>query len=226
MNLPAGTPPVRGAIEAVSDRVEALGLAHPARVAIDGITAAGKTTFADALADTLRRRGRSVIRVSMDGFHHPRAVRYRRGRGSPDGYYEDAYDLAGVRRLLLDPLGPSGERRYRPAVIDLATDAPIEGPDREAAPDDVLVVDGSFLQKPVLRDAWDLVVYLHASFPAAEARGVRRDADALGGAEPARAAFRNRYHAAQHRYLAECDPEAAADVVVDVEDPAAARLVR
>lgn len=213
-------------IVAVADRVAAQPNPHPLRVAVDGITAAGKTTFADALAGELRARGRAVIRASMDGFHHPRAVRHRQGRSSAAGYYEDAYDLAGVRRALLDPLGPGGDLRYRTAIIDLAQDTPVDDPPQQATPTDLLVVDGSFLQKPVLAGAWDLVIYLRTSFAAAAERGAQRDAQALGGLDAARAAFRDRYHAAQHRYLAECDPEATADLVVDVEDPAHPTLVR
>ena len=217
------------ALDAVCERIGQLDrrtVGHPTRVAIDGITAAGKTTFAAALTTALRDLGRTVIPVTMDGFHHPRATRYRQGRGSADGYYEDAYDLDAVRRSLLAPLGPGGDRRYRKAIIDLATDEPVDEPPRTAERDAVLVVDGSFLQKPALRDAWDLVVHLRTSFAAAEARGARRDADALGGLDAARTAFRTRYHAAQRRYLAECDPEANADVVLDVEDPATPILIR
>lgn len=216
---------VRDPIEVVGDRIGGLDLGHPVRVAVDGITAVGKTTFADALAAELERRGRSVIRISMDGFHHPKAVRYRQGRASADGYYEDAYDLDAVRRVLLEPLGPHGDRRYRTAVIDLATDTPIEGPTLTANPDDVLIVDGSFLQKSTLRDAWDLVVHLQASFAAAEERGVARDAELLGGTDTARQAFRQRYHAAQRRYLTECAPGQGADLRIDAEDPASLRLL-
>lgn len=212
----------------VADSVAAiaagLALPHPARVAVDGITAVGKTTFADRLAAALVSRGRRVIRVSMDGFHNPRAVRYAQGRDSADGYYDDAYDFTAVRRELLDPLGPDGDRHYRTAVIDLATDTTIAGPRLTAEARDVLVVDGSFLQKPALRDAWDLVLYLHASFEAAEARGVARDSNALGGEVAARTAFRTRYHAAQRRYLAECSPRASADLVINAEDVTALRL--
>jgi uridine kinase len=206
-------------LDTCAARICAVRPGHPVRVAIDGITAAGKTTFADHLAEAVRRHGRQVVRVSMDGFHHPRAIRYRQGRSSADGYYEDAYDFDAVRRELLDPLGPGGDRRYRTAVIDLASDTPVDRPHLEAGPDAVLIVDGSFLQKPALRDAWDLVIHLRASFEAAEERGARRDADALGGIDAARAAFRDRYHAAQRRYLAECRPHECADLVVDVEDP-------
>lgn len=167
-----------------------------------------------------------MIHVSMDGFHNPRAIRYRQGRGSADGYYEDAYDFDGVRRELLDPLGVGGDRRFRTALIDLAADTPVRDEQRIAGAHDVLIVDGSFLQKPQLRDAWDVVVFLEASFEAAEDRGARRDADALGGLDAARTAFRNRYHAAQRRYLAECNPAVNADVVIDAEDVAAMRLIR
>lgn len=214
------------AVASVCERIDGLGLGRPMRVAVDGITAVGKTTFADVVAEEVGRSGRSVIRVSMDGFHHRRAVRYRQGRGSAVGYYEDAYDMAAVRRVLLDPLGPGGDLRYRRAVIDLATDTTVEEPAVEADPNDVLVVDGSFLQKPVLRGAWDLVVYLRASFAAAGERGATRDAASLGGIEAARRAFRDRYHAAQRLYLAECNPETTADVLVDVEDPTSPQLVR
>lgn len=213
-------------LQTVAGRIAMLSGDRPRRVAIDGITASGKTSFADDLASELHRRGLPVIRVSMDGFHNPRAVRYRQGRGSADGYYEDAYDFESVRRRLLDPLGPGGDRRYREAVIDLATDTPVEAEPTSAPRDAVLVVDGSFLQKPVLRGAWDHVVYLRATFEAAATRGVRRDADLLGGVEAATAAFRDRYHAAQHRYLAECDPEANADTVVEHDDPAQPSLAR
>lgn len=219
------TPEREQVLRAVADRVTSLADDRPRRVAVDGITAVGKTTFAGDLAAELDRRGFSVVRVSMDGFHNPRAIRYRQGRGSADGYYEDAYDFDSVRRHLLDPLGPGGDRRYREAVIDLATDTPIDAAPVEAPRGAVLVVDGSFLQKPSLRDAWDHVVYLRASFEAAAARGVRRDAQLLGGTEVAEVAFRDRYHSAQRRYLAECDPEAHADTVIDHEDPTRPAIV-
>ena len=214
-----------GVFGALAEEICRRRLGHPVRVAVDGITAAGKTTFADHLADQVRSHGRPALRVSMDGFHNPRAVRHRRGRASADGYYEDAYDLGGFRREVLAPLGPGGDGSFRPAVIALASDGP--APDRRSVvpPHSVVIVDGSFLQKPDLRPAWDVVVYLRTSFAAAERRGVARDADALGGTAAATAMFRSRYHAAQRRYLEECDPERSADVVVDVEDVAAPYLV-
>jgi len=41
------------------------------RVAVDGLTGAGKTSFGHELAAALRRLGRPTMRASMDDFKHP-----------------------------------------------------------------------------------------------------------------------------------------------------------
>jgi uridine kinase len=63
------------------------------------------------LGNALDRLGVPVIRASVDGFHHPREIRYRLGRDSPEGFYRDSYDLDALQRELLDPLSPGGSRR-------------------------------------------------------------------------------------------------------------------
>jgi uridine kinase len=72
------------------------------RIAVDGIDGAGKTCFADELAE-LAGAERSVLRVRLDDFLNPREVRYRRGRSSPDGYWADSFDHDRFRTAL-----PSG----------------------------------------------------------------------------------------------------------------------
>ena len=75
------------------------------RVAVDGRGGAGKTVFADELAAVLTAAGRTVVRGSVDGFHRPRADRYRRGRTSALGYWLDAFDYDRLASGLLDPFG-------------------------------------------------------------------------------------------------------------------------
>jgi uridine kinase len=190
---------------------------HPLRVAVDGITCAGKSTFADELAAAVTGLGRPVARVSMDGFHHRREHRYRQGRQSGDGYYEDAYDFRRAARELLAPLGPGGSLRYRDRILDLVTDRPVDSW-ATATPDTVLIVDGSFLQRAELVPYWDEVIYLHVDLAVAFDRGVSRDADAMGGREAAAQAYAQRYHAAGRRYLREVDPLARAGIVLDNND--------
>ena len=188
---------------------------HPLRVAVDGITASGKTTLARELTAAVLARGRTAAHLSMDGFHHPRAIRHRQGRDSADGYYSDAYDFPSFARLILEPLGPGGDRKYRERIIDLRSDAPVDEPPVAAQDDLVLVVDGSFLQREL---EWDEVVFVDTPFEVARERGTRRDADLLGGPEQAARAFDLRYHAASRRYLAEAGPAARASVVLGNED--------
>jgi uridine kinase len=79
-------------IVVVAARIVSIHMAHPVRVAVDGRTGSGKTTFADEVACTISAVGKNVVRASVDGFHHLAKVRYRQGRHSPDGYFEDARD--------------------------------------------------------------------------------------------------------------------------------------
>jgi uridine kinase len=186
--------------------------ARPARVAVDGIDCAGKTTFADALAAALASSGRPVIRACVDDFLRPKALRYRRGGLSAEGYYRDSFDRTALRRALLDPLGPGGDRRYRAAVFDAAEDRPLSLPPETAPEDAVLLVDGVFLQHPDLRGAWDLVIWMDVSFDEALRRARRRDAARFGADVAER--YTTRYLPGQAIYLSECRPAETADLVV------------
>ncbi|WP_093394809.1 nucleoside/nucleotide kinase family protein [Halopseudomonas xinjiangensis] len=104
------------------------------RVAIDGADGAGKTRFAASLAHRLDAWGVGVMRASVDGFHQPRAVRYRRGRYSAEGFYSDSYDYPALKRLLLDPLSPGGAGKYVSAAFDHVTDRRVSVEPRLARP--------------------------------------------------------------------------------------------
>lgn len=191
---------------------------HPLRVGIDGVCGAGKSTFAEELAARIPAHGRPAILVDSDGFHHVRAIRYRQGRASARGYYEDAYDFDSLRDHVLTPLGPGGSREYAIRVHDLATDDVIR--EFAIAPADAIVIfAATFLQRDGLRDLWDEVVYLDASIERAEQRGIERDAEQLGGRDAAREAYASRYTAACRIYLAEQDPRGRASIVVGHDDP-------
>lgn len=201
--------------------IAALPAGRPLRVAVDGVDGAGKTMFADELGAALGSRGRPVVRASVDGFHRPRAVRYQRGRDSPEGYYRDSYDYAALRERLLDPLSPAGSRRYVCAVFDHATDTVVDAPTLTATDDAVLVLDGIFLHRDELRGAWDFSIFLDVGFDISVARCAARD-----GASPDPAAASNRrYVEGQLLYLAEALPRDRADVVVDNSDLAHPRIV-
>ncbi len=185
------------------------------RVAVDGVGGAGKTVFADQLGDVLTGAGRPVIRASVDDFHRPRAERYRRGRDSPIGFRLDSYYYDRFRRELLDPLSPGGDGVYRRKVHDLFSDQPVAEPPQSCPPGAVLVVDGLFLHRDVLRGYWDFFVWLEVPFAVTAARMVHRDGTSPDPNDPSMA----RYVAGQRLYLAKCGPARRAAVVIDNTDP-------
>ncbi len=78
----------------------------------------GKTTLANELVTPLQKKGRHVIRSSIDGFHNPRHIRKRQGNNSPRGFYEDSFNLIAIAECVLIPLGPEGDLRYKSGQFD------------------------------------------------------------------------------------------------------------
>ncbi|WP_315741549.1 MULTISPECIES: uridylate kinase [unclassified Bradyrhizobium] len=205
----------RAALITIAEFAAAVDRPHPVRVAIDGRTASGKTTVANEMAHELDRIGRATIRTSIDGFHRPKRERYARGRHSAEGYYFDARDLDAVRRLLLEPLGPGGSLIYSTASFDLDKDEPIVAPTHRANQRDILIVDGTFLQRSELRDAWEVVIFVDVDVKTAGERGTLRDANQLGGREAAEALYRDRYAPAFEIYERLSQPIQNANIVLD-----------
>jgi uridine kinase len=210
----------------VADYLVGRHIGHPLRVAVDGITASGKSFLAFELAEAIRKRGRTVITISGDDFHHQSAIRYRQGRHNANGYYEDAYDLTSLARLALAPLGPGGDLRYRARHHDLATDQVLHDAPRTAPADAVVLVDGTFLLKPELAGCWDEFIFVDTSFGEARLRGSLRDTALFGGLGRSQHAFDSRYHPASQRYLREFRPQDRATVVIENDDLARPRLQR
>ncbi|BCB92114.1 uridine kinase [Phytohabitans suffuscus] len=212
----------RRVIERVARSVPAPGGGACVRVAIDGPDASGKTTLADELAAAVRALGRPVVRVRLDDFHNPRAVRYQRGRESPEGFWRHAFNYARFRTDVLDPFGPGGERRYRPAAHDLVTDADLTPPPLTAPAGAVLIVDGLFLHRDELVESWDLTVFLDVPFTETAKRMAARDGTDPDPEHPGN----RRYMNAQRIYFTTCDPHRRADIVIDNQDLSAPRVVR
>ena len=175
-------------------------------VAIDGVGASGKTTFAAALAQRLRPR--PVVVLHADDFFHPPAIRHARGRRSAEGFWLDAYDYDALVARALTPLGPDGSGLYRPSIGE---DEP------QRAPDDALVlVEGTFLHRDELRRFWDWSIYLDVPFEEATRRMALRDGER---------GLMQRYVGAQRIYFATAEPWERASLVVDNADPDDPRIV-
>ena len=190
----------------------------PTLVAVDGLTASGKTTLANELATIIRLAGRPAVRASVDDFHSDDETIARRGRFSPDGYYEDSFDYDGLVRLLLTPLGSGGIRRF------VTTNQP-GAPTWSAANNAILIVDGVFLLRPELEAWWDYSIFVDISQDLSMERGVARDTGVLGDAANVRKLYEERYLPGEALYMERVNPRAKANVIVDNTDPSEPLLV-
>lgn len=180
-------------------------------IVVDGPTAAGKTTFADDLAVALRATKHAVFRASIDDFLKPSVERWRQGRDSPVGRYEDSYDYSVLRRVLVEPFKLSGSAGFVTAAFDEERDVPLEPKWQTGPPDAILIIDGSYLLRPELRGLWNASIWLDAGD---SARGGRMaDRGILAGTPRA-----ERYEGAFVLYE-KTRPRAVATITVDTTDP-------
>ncbi|RJQ79305.1 uridine kinase [Pseudonocardiaceae bacterium YIM PH 21723] len=182
------------------------------RVGIDGLTAAGKTSFGHELAAAIATLGRPVLRASLDDFKRPWREAHLYDRLSGEGYYRNAFDYDRVRSLLLVP------DRVALCAIDPLTQVDHSGVLVDAPEDSVLLVDGVFAFRPEIDEFWDHRIWLEIDAELSVRRGELRD-----GADPQQASLhRSRYLPAERIYLAEADPRSRVNVVIDnsvIESP-------
>ena len=184
------------------------------RIAVDGLTAAGKTSFGHELGEAVAAAGRPVLRASLDDFKRPWNEAHLYDRLSGEGYYRNAFDLDTVVTLLLEPL-----QRKALCAIDPLTQVDHSAEKVPVADDAVLLVDGVFAFRPPLDRYWDLRIWLDVDEQTSVRRGEARDGD--DGP-----LHRDRYLPAERIYIAECHPVARAEVVVDNTDFAVPRVLR
>ncbi|MEV7230989.1 MULTISPECIES: uridine kinase [Polymorphospora] len=211
--LPPRASQQRSAVLAeVADRVLACG-DRRLRVGIDGLTAAGKTSFGHELAQQISARGRPVLRASLDDFKRPWRDRQLYDRESGEGYYRNAFDYDAVVSLLLQPAGPDGSGDCVLCSIDPLTQIEHRDVVAVATADTVLIVDGVFAFRPQINDFWDYRIWLDVDEDTSVRRGTHRDQDWAGA--QAEAVHRDRYLVAERLYLTEVDPLRLVDVIVD-----------
>lgn len=214
-------------VDALADAITALRLSHPTRVAIDGRSAAGKTTLADKLATAIGGIGREVVRASIDDFHRP-GHKYRSGSGqwTPQSYYDEGYDYAAFRDLLLRPLGPGGSRVCRPALFDSFHDVWLPDEWRAVGDQAVAIVDGVFLLRPELAGHWDYLIWLDIDDETMVERARQRDVAWVGSADVVEERYRRHWIPTHELYERLTDAPAHAHAVVDNRDLQRPTLLR
>ena len=169
-------------------------------VGVDGLSGAGKSTFARELGAAFE----SAEIVQMDDFYQPMGAHEETRLGPVEGY-ERFFDWGRLRDQVLEPLRRSERARYQRFdwnLTELAewVDVPSHG---------LVIVEGVYTLRPELREYYDLRVFVATSAAERSRRLVDRRHN-----PPERIA---RWTAAEEWYLAEIRPQSAADVIVSGE---------
>ena len=205
-------------LRVIAQQINSLNQPHPVRVGIDGVSASGKTRFADDLVEPLEKIGSHVIRASIDGFHNQSDIRYRRGKFCPVGYVDDSFDRQAILENILYPLGPNGDLKYTPSKFDFVENKETSASLQEAKPNSVLIFEGVLLFCDQLHSHFDFKIFIDASFDTIVARAISRDQSRFGCLDTLLEKYHKRYIPGQKIYLSKHKPKDQAHIIIDNND--------
>ncbi|CAN5549140.1 uridine kinase [soil metagenome] len=213
-------------IQMLARAVASISVGHPARVAVDGRSAAGKTTLADKLAKAVHSYGREVVRASIDDFHRTDHRERRRVGWTPQSYYDQGYDYQTFTEFMLDPLGPGGNRSCRTKFYDSLNDRQFPETWISIRDQAVAIVDGIFLLRPGLADRWDFIIWLDIDMETMVQRARDRDVEWVGSVTEVEDRYRRHWIPTHELYERLDSPVDRAHAVIDnrfCEEP---RIIR
>ena len=185
-------------------------------VGINGADGSGKTMLAGNLSRLLKEAGYPVCRVSVDGFHHPRKHRYRRGEESPEAYYHDSINYKAFADKALKPVfkAQTYPVQCQIKLLDLAQDKE-DMRFQDVDENTVVLAEGVFLFRPEIYPFLHTTIFVRADFGAILERVKVRDLDTLGSAAKIQERYERKYIPGQKLYFEEIKPEKLADIVID-----------
>lgn len=206
-------------IQSLAEEILNIQKVSPVLVWIDGVDASGKTSLAKELVDYFKRLNHNVISSSIDDFHNPREVRYRRGENSSEWYYYDSFNNKAVADILLNPLS-SESLEYKTAFFDYRVDSEVDSPIQKAEKNSILIMEWIFLFRPELIKYWDLKIFVDVDFKFTLERAIKRatDRNYIGSEQEVIDKYNKRYIPWQRLYFKEAKPKENADIVVDNTD--------
>jgi uridine kinase len=204
-------------IAEVSDSIMRIKKTRPIIVAFDGVDTSGKTTLADNIYKNLKSKKQNVLRVSIDKFHNTKEIRMAKGDLSPEGFFEDSFNLDQILENVIFPI-KKGTGYIITGVFDYRNEIEIQ-PNKIMIDNNLIVLfDGIFMNRDELYKYWDLSVFLDISFETVLKRAVIRDKDYFGSEEEVYKRYNKRYIPGEQLYLTKCKPKERANIVIDNND--------
>lgn len=200
------------------------GRKRPLLIGINGAYTSGKTVFTEGLAQYLLAQGVKVQVIHYDDFHHPFSAIAYTDDTEVDAFYNHAFDPGKLEAEILRPLKAQGCLHETVCCVDLNTNQFTNTIRFDIDDQTIVLLEGVLLFRQPLLPYLDYRVYLDISPQEMLRRARQRDVPRFG--EWILEKFATRYGSVQERYLAECDPVRASDMVIDNNDPRAPRVLR
>lgn len=179
---------------------------------IDGLGGAGKTTYAQKLEDALKLAGMKVVLLHMDDFIHKRSVRYNKNKAEWDCYYNIQWRYDYVLENIFIPIHKGKEIHHMIEFYDKTQDV-YHQRRLDIDADTILMIEGVFIQRPLLRNYFDYVIYLDVPKEKRLSRVLNRDTY-LGNRDMILKKYINRYFPAEDKYVTEYNPIEKTDYIV------------
>jgi len=190
---------------------------NPIIVAFDGVDTSGKTTLADNVYKILIKKNINVVRVSIDGFHNSKEIRIEKGEFSPEGFFEDSFNLEQIQQLVIDPIKSNGNYLIT-GIYNYRNESEIKQNQILIENNLIILFDGIFLNRDELYKYWDISIFLDVSFETVLKRAIKRDVEYFGSENEVIKKYKNRYIPGEQIYLSKCNPKFRADIVIDNND--------
>lgn len=176
-------------------------------IGIDGLGGAGKTSYAQHLADQLQ----TPFVFSIDDFIHPRAIRYSKRVDEWKSYYIDQWRYDELIEKLLKPL-QNGDAVQTIIELYVKEKDGYREVNYSIPRHSIVIVEGVFLQREELKPFWDYVVYIEVPEHIRLARVLKRDTY-IGNREQIEKKYENRYFPAERFYIEKIEPAIQANKI-------------
>lgn len=180
-------------------------------VGIDGLGGAGKSTVSEELYRLLGEENYSVSVLHIDDFIHPKAVRYNDSYAEWECYYDLQWRYDYLINEVIMPI-KRGDFNSKIELYDKDNDTYYLS-ETDIPSGSIVIIEGIFLQREELRDAFDFMIYIDIPEEVRLERVLERDGY-IGDKEQIKAKYNNRYFPAERHYVKTCSPCDKADCVV------------
>ena len=200
-------------IEKLIKLVEKNDIKVPFILGIDGLSGAGKSTFAMRLKNELLNRGNKVFLIHIDDHIVQRKERYATGYEEWYEYYFLQWDVEKLKEILFMSLKEKKTSLNLP-FYDKNHDS-ILNKEISISNYNVIIIEGVFLQRTEWRPYFDYVIYLNCEKEIRYARVRNRDTY-LGNEDEIIEKYKRRYWKGEEYYLKNEDPISKANLIKDV----------